>query len=136
MRLAGIEITFRLVGWPWLVRRRRYDDAIAARDKALLKVTEQQRALARLGHARDQAYRDAAVVVKDLRVASFQILANRHAHDRIRIGFELQSEMLMHGWRRDGTFQQILCMQLEQVLLQSPEASSAIYGPRQLDPPN
>jgi len=112
--------------WPF-VNRSTFDRVAADRDKAAAKVKDQQRALAKLGHARDQAYKDAAKVVEDLRVLAFRIDRDPEG-TRLRFSFEIADEVIFDSMRRSTDFRLILGHMLEEAMYRSPEGRAALRG--------
>jgi hypothetical protein len=62
-----------------------------------------QRACSRLGHDRDQAYRDAAKLITDLRIVKTH-LDHMPGVDRVRLALEIPDAVIFDGFRRDGSF--------------------------------
>lgn len=94
------------------------------------RVKDRDRALAKLGHQRDQAYRDTVKLVDDLRVVRLHIDYGHGRSNRIAFTFTLADEILFDSFRRRYDFKHILVLMIEEAMWKSPEGQSLLAGRR------
>jgi hypothetical protein len=89
------------------------------------KVTSQQRALAKLGHARRETIYDCARIVHELGVVRSRVHRPR-VGGRIVAQVELADELIYYTFRRDGVFREVVASMLETELLRNPELADSV----------
>lgn len=90
-----------------------------------------QRALAKIGHARDKAYRDAAQVLADLRVLRVQLDHTPYksfGEGPLRVYFEIADAVIFDAYRRNGTFKEIVGYYIEDAFMRDPAGRAALFN--------
>lgn len=98
-----------------VVRAKKLADLYHRMEEAETLVKEQQRHLARLGHAKDDVARDAAELMRDMRMIRARV-ANMPGN-RVSLVLELSAEVLYEGYRRHDLMREVVGRMFETELI-------------------
>lgn len=109
------------------VRRRRLAAAEDTIARLELKVRDQQRACASLGHARDNAYRDAAKLITDMRLVRVHVESGYTRAERFALAIEFP-DYVFESFRYDKTFRETLSYMVEDAIMREPDTRRSMLA--------